>query len=164
MSVSDRLPCGHPLSAVVTGGEGTSYCGECAALSRQTREARQMVSRGLGFENAYTVIRCIDALAAQVDAESESRRIAEDAIEAFKEQADMQEVRAEEAEARVDALQEALASCLRFAPGGIDDVADRHHDAVQTWVDAWKLIEGTPADWRPRAVLASVVPAAEEDE
>lgn len=27
------LPCGHPAAAVVDGGEGTSYCGVCAALA-----------------------------------------------------------------------------------------------------------------------------------
>lgn len=28
------LPCGHPETAVVTGGEGTSYCGACEAEGR----------------------------------------------------------------------------------------------------------------------------------
>jgi hypothetical protein len=56
--------------------------------------------------------------------------------------------RAEVAEARVAALESALAACLRFAPGGIDDVTERHDGAVQAWVDAWNLIEGTSSDWR----------------
>lgn len=31
----DTMPCGHPVSAVVSSEEGTSYCGECARESRQ---------------------------------------------------------------------------------------------------------------------------------
>jgi hypothetical protein len=27
----DALPCGHPLTAVVSADEGTSYCGACAS-------------------------------------------------------------------------------------------------------------------------------------
>lgn len=35
---TDTLPCGHPPSKAVHAGEGTSYCGECAAASGQTGE------------------------------------------------------------------------------------------------------------------------------
>lgn len=51
---------------------------------------------------------------------------------------------------RVAQLEDALAACLRFAPGGIDDAEDRQGPAVQTWINAWELIEGTDADWRRR--------------
>lgn len=30
----ESLPCGHPVSAVVRGGEGTAYCGECENEAR----------------------------------------------------------------------------------------------------------------------------------
>lgn len=33
------LPCGHPFTAVVSGDEGTSYCGECAAADDTAEEA-----------------------------------------------------------------------------------------------------------------------------
>lgn len=38
---ADTLPCGHPLTAVVSADEGTAYCGECAASVPAEKETSE---------------------------------------------------------------------------------------------------------------------------
>lgn len=80
---SDLMPCGHPESAVVSSGEGTSYCGECATQgSGRGRRLREFIGRyGFVAKNLAEVEEVLEALAA-LERIEKAARIARDALNA----------------------------------------------------------------------------------
>ncbi len=130
-----------------------AYDEKVAALSDAEQRAAELQHR---LVNQKTNV---DALYRQRRAAEQERDEALEALEGGAYTAKPSNVEAikhaEAAEGRATKLETALAECLRFAPGGVDEVPERHAAAVEAWIRAWELIEGTDADWRVLADLAA---------